>query len=495
MSKDVFERLTENVIRALEEGQANGKLEMPWRQVRETPYNPATGASYRGTNSFGLMIDQHVRKMPGPPAWATFKQWQDLGAIVRAGEKAAGTVVVWREVKQKEERPDPGTGEVPKKVMPISAPVFHASQVDGWTAPELDRKSEVVRNEAIEATVRNMDIEVEHGGDRAVYYRTHDFSREGIRMPPREAFVASSDGKRSATEGYYATLLHEVGHATMHPDRCGRDASHNGDMSHPGYAREELVAEMSSSFLCAEFGIRQADAISPDHVRYIGSWLKALKDDRNLLRDAAKDATHAAEYVIEKVPERYRAELGLVTKADQVRIREEHAARVSERREARAAQQAEQRDAGVASLSSNSIALLRAAEAAGRETHVTGKGKTLICVVVRDPSFGPDQAKLVDPYAFRAHGGQFMREKDVFKTLETIDRASPSTPEKESVAPAQQQAIGQRDDLRGWVRSGMDRLERSGVLGQGAPGLDRAEKSAPQEHAPRPLERETEKQR
>lgn len=483
MSQDVFARMTENLIRALESGKATGKFELPWRQIQAQAYNPATGASYRGANQFGLMMDQSIRRMPGPPAWATFKQWQDLGANVRAGEKAAGYVVVWREVQLKDQPLDPRTGELRKKVMPISAPVFHASQVDGWTPPELNRKSEVVRNEAIDATVRNMGIEVEHGGGRAAYYYTPDFSREGIRMPAPESFRASSDGSRSPTENYYATLLHEVGHATLHPDRCARNAGNS--RSGPDYAREELVAEMSSAFLCQQFGLRQADSIAPDHVAYIDSWMKALKADRNLLRDAAKDATQAAEYVIERVPERYRAELGIVTKEDQTRIREERAAQMAEQREIRATQKAEQREAGVAGLAPKSIDLLRAVEAEGRETYVTAKGKTLTGVVVRDPEFDLQQGKLVDPYAFRAHGGVFMREKDVAQTLETIDRAGRGA---EPVEAARPQPLGQRADVRGWAQSGLDRLGRAGAVAQ--PSRDLV-----QEQGPRAPEREAERAR
>jgi antirestriction protein ArdC len=61
------------------------------------------------------------------------------------------------------------------------------------------------------------------------------------------------------------------GHWTGHPSRLNRQQSGRFG-SHP-YAREELVAEMASAFVCATLGI----APTVRHADYLGSWLKLCR--------------------------------------------------------------------------------------------------------------------------------------------------------------------------------------------------------------------------
>ena len=76
-------------------------------------------------------------------------------------------------------------------------------------------------------------------------------------MPPFECFEDA--------DAYYSTLGHEMTHWTRHPTRLDRDFGRQrfGD---PGYAREELVAELGAAFLCADLGL----ALEPreDHAAY-----------------------------------------------------------------------------------------------------------------------------------------------------------------------------------------------------------------------------------
>ncbi len=62
-----------------------------------------------------------------------------------------------------------------------------------------------------------------------------------------------------------------------------------------GYAREELVAELASAFLCAELGI--TPEVMPDHASYIANWLTVLKNDKRAIFSAAAHAQKAAEYL------------------------------------------------------------------------------------------------------------------------------------------------------------------------------------------------------
>lgn len=58
---------------------------------------------------------------------------------------------------------------------------------------------------------------------------------------------------------------------------------------------EELVAEMGSAFLCADFGI--TPELRDDHASYIGNLLQVLKDDKRAVFTAASHASEAADYL------------------------------------------------------------------------------------------------------------------------------------------------------------------------------------------------------
>jgi antirestriction protein ArdC len=115
-------------------------------------------------------------------------------------------------------------------------------------------------------------------------------SRDAIQMPPFEAFKDK--------ESYYATALHELTHATGHPNRLDREFSKRfGDTA---YAREELVAELGAAFLCAELGI--TPEIREDHAAYLGHWLNVLREDKRAIFSAAAHAQRAADYLYELQP-------------------------------------------------------------------------------------------------------------------------------------------------------------------------------------------------
>ena len=95
-------------------------------------------------------------------------------------------------------------------------------------------------------------------------------------------------------ESYYATMAHEVTHWTRHPKRLDRSFGRKswGD---EGYAQEELVAELGAAFLCADLEI--TPEVRDDHVAYIESWLKVLKNDKRAIFSAAAHAQRAADFL------------------------------------------------------------------------------------------------------------------------------------------------------------------------------------------------------
>ena len=74
---------------------------------------------------------------------------------------------------------------------------------------------------------------------------------DNVVLPPSNTFVDEYS--------HYATQLHELSHATGNEHRLNRNIEHH--TSKEDYVREELVAEISSSFLMQKLNIN-ADKIN-----------------------------------------------------------------------------------------------------------------------------------------------------------------------------------------------------------------------------------------
>jgi antirestriction protein ArdC len=90
---------------------------------------------------------------------------------------------------------------------------------------------------------------------------------------------------------WHRTALHELGHWSGHPSRLARDLS--GNFGSALYAKEELVAELTSAFACASLRI----VPTVRHADYIGSWLEVLREDNRAIVRAASAASKAADYL------------------------------------------------------------------------------------------------------------------------------------------------------------------------------------------------------
>lgn len=94
---------------------------------------------------------------------------------------------------------------------------------------------------------------------------------------------------------YYSVLFHELTHWTGAESRLNRDMS--GSMKTKTYAFEELVAELSSFFLCANFGIDKG--IERGTALYLKGWFSALKSDISVFTDVVNKASKASEFILD----------------------------------------------------------------------------------------------------------------------------------------------------------------------------------------------------
>ena len=277
----VYRAITERIIEAIKAGA--GKYVMPWHCSATTcrPVNASTDACYRGINILALWAAATVRNYPSG-YWASFRQWQSLGAQVRRGERGA-IIVFYKESPPKECADDDGK----PRLFARASVVFNSAQVDGWTPPQPENAPLAARIEMVEAFAAATGADIRYGAEMAQYWILEDI----IDMPDRARFRDTPTS--SATEAYYATLLHELTHWTGAPHRL--DRKFNDRFGEQAYAFEELVAELGAAFLCSSLGV--ANEPRGDHAAYVAHWLQLLNRDHRAIFLAANHAQKAVEYL------------------------------------------------------------------------------------------------------------------------------------------------------------------------------------------------------
>lgn len=289
---DIYTRITEKIVADLEKGVRPWM--QPWssgnaigRVTRPLRHN---GLPYSGMNVL-LLWSEAMARGYSSPIWMTFKQAIELGGAVRKGE--SGTTVVFASRFTKTEVGVAGE-EFDREIPFLKAyAAFNVAQIDGLPDRYYARSEPVTdpiqRIEHADRFFANTGAVIRHGGERAFYSPAGDF----IQMPPFPTF-------RDAA-AYVATLSHEACHWTAAPSRVNRDLSrYSKDRTER--AREELIAELGSCFLCADLGIVPELEPRPDHASYLDSWLRVLSDDKRAIFSAAAHAQRAVAYLHDREP-------------------------------------------------------------------------------------------------------------------------------------------------------------------------------------------------
>jgi antirestriction protein ArdC len=280
MTYDIHQVVTDAVLAKLQTAKA-GDWAASWSQ--NVPQN-IDGRAYSGINRLLLGISDYTSQTFG-----TYKAWQAAGSQVRRGERST-TIVFYKSGTRAQRADDDASVALDGRVSYRVARgynVFAAEQVDGdaadtattQTLPNVAAPIETV-DAVTSAYSVGEGVPIVHEGSRA-YYRP---STDTVVLPPMPAF--------NSTEGYYATLLHELAHSTGTAARCNRD---KGNTRH-GYAFEELVAELGAAMLCASLSVSATPR--DDHAQYLASWLKILMDDKRAIFRAAAAAQRAADFVL-----------------------------------------------------------------------------------------------------------------------------------------------------------------------------------------------------
>jgi antirestriction protein ArdC len=282
----VYDTITNKIIASIEADP--GKWQMPWHRSSSGPLhmpkNAHTGNHYRGINIVALWVSAETAGY-SRPLWGTYRQWAQIGAQVRKGEKAS-PVIFYKEFEV-DPSPDDANDDGKRRVARASS-VFNVDQVDDGPAdtsvPDL---GPIARNQHFDDFVASTGARIVHGGAEALYMPSTD----SIRIPDESRFFDTATSTRS--DSYAAVLAHELGHWTAAKHRLNRDLT--GRFGTEAYAAEELVAELTSAFICAAQGITCEPR--QDHAQYIANWLKLLKSDNRAIFAAAAKASQAADYL------------------------------------------------------------------------------------------------------------------------------------------------------------------------------------------------------
>jgi antirestriction protein ArdC len=280
-----YQTITARIVEALKRGVVPWRK--PWRGRDQLPCNAVSKRPYHGVNLLLLSLAPFTDHR-----WMTLRQANELGGRIRRGERSS-IAVFWKHLDVTDEE-DAKDGR--RRCIPLLRyyHVFNAEQCEGLNLPVLmdDWNEELTaRIEKAEEVVMSMPNppKIVEGGHVACYQPPKDL----VRIPKIQDFESA--------EAYYATLFHELGHSTGHLNRLNRPgvtgAIHFGSCD---YSREELVAELTSAFCCAEVGID--NSIFDNAASYIHGWLEALQGDPKVVVAAAGQAQRATDYILNVPP-------------------------------------------------------------------------------------------------------------------------------------------------------------------------------------------------
>lgn len=282
----LYQEITDKIIAELKVGRV--PWVQPWGSATAKasltmPKNAATQRQYSGINVL-ILWDAVIEHGFSTQNWLTFRQALRLGGNVRKGEHGTTVVYADRFVPDDERDRAERDGDEPNTIPFLKRfTVFNTDQCEGLPAELTSAPAPVPEGLILphaEALIAATGADFRIGGDRAFYSPAHDF----IQVPRPEAYFEPIN--------WHRTAVHELGHWTGHPSRLARDLS--GHFGSARYAKEELVAEMTSAFVCASLGI----APTVRHADYIGSWLEVLHEDNRAIVRAASAASKAADYLL-----------------------------------------------------------------------------------------------------------------------------------------------------------------------------------------------------
>lgn len=280
------------------------------------------GRNYSGSNSFFLQL-YSAEKGYELPVYLTFRQAHNLKAHVLKGEKAF-PVVYWdmmvkdgdgRRISSDEYRSMSKEQRKDLEVIPFvkAFPVYNIDQtnlrevqpervqklLDKFKVPELRDTDGMYAHAALDRMIRQQSWLCPIQADKRENGAYYSPSRDIVVLPMKAQFNTGDTPEEVYRDGmeFYSTMLHEMTHSTMTPERLNRESG--GRFGDPKYAKEELVAELTAAIISNSMGFDSR--ITDNSAAYLDSWIVTLRQEPKFIVSIMADVNKASEMILDRV--------------------------------------------------------------------------------------------------------------------------------------------------------------------------------------------------
>lgn len=327
-----LQRFAEMLIKRMEEMQKDWhKGWIGGGSMFGLPQN-ISGRTYEGSNAFLLFLHT-AEKGYKAPVYMTHGQIHKEGAIVQKGEKAVPVFKWGFSIKDKdgkkvtEEEFNNMTDDEKKecKRRPFLR-IYPEFNIDQTNMPEVNkekydavvsqfRKTDAPTitdgmyvNKAIDRMMEKQEWVCKIQYDKEEQGAYYSPAKDIVVLPTKAQFrIHPDDPEECFKDGqeYYGTALHEMAHSTGHPSRL--DRLKPAAFGSPEYAKEELVAELTSAMVGNTLGFDRR--ISDNNVAYLQNWTSALRKEPKFIVSVMADVNKASRIIIENI-DKQRVALG-----------------------------------------------------------------------------------------------------------------------------------------------------------------------------------------
>ena len=327
-----LQRFAEMMIKRMEEMQKDWhKGWIGGGSMFGLPQN-ISGRTYEGSNAFLLFLHTAENGYKAP-VYMTYGQLYKEGAHVLKGEKAVPVFKWGFSIKDKdgkkvtEEEFDNMTDDEKKecKRRPFLK-IYPEFNIDQTNMSEVNkekydavvsqfRKTDVPTitdgmyvNKAIDRMMEKQEWVCKIQYDKEEKGAYYSPAKDIVVLPTKAQFrIHLDDPEECFKDGqeYYGTALHEMAHSTGHPSRL--DRLKPAAFGSPEYAKEELVAELTSAMVGNTLGFDRR--ISDNNVAYLQNWTSALRKEPKFIVSVMADVNKASRIIIENI-DKQRIALG-----------------------------------------------------------------------------------------------------------------------------------------------------------------------------------------
>lgn len=327
-----LQRFAEMLIKRMEEMQKDWhKGWIGGGSMFGLPQN-ISGRTYEGSNAFLLFLHTAENGYKAP-VYMTYGQLYKEGAHVLKGEKAIPVFKWGFSIKDKdgkkvtEEEFDNMTDDEKKecKRRPFLK-IYPEFNIDQTNMSEVNKekydavvsqfgKTDVPTitdgmyvNKAIDRMMEKQEWVCKIQYDKEEKGAYYSPAKDIVVLPTKAQFrIHPDDPEECFKDGqeYYGTALHEMAHSTGHPSRL--DRLKPAAFGSPEYAKEELVAELTSAMVGNTLGFDRR--ISDNNVAYLQNWTSALRKEPKFIVTVMADVNKASRIIIENI-DKQRIALG-----------------------------------------------------------------------------------------------------------------------------------------------------------------------------------------